>query len=212
MPSAKRSHSVLKTDPDWRALPADLPDPIRLLIERALVKDRRRRVADISTALFLLNEAAVVAPASSSHPGRSPPRDRLARRWHRHRLLAGAALATIGWQLLGRPAPPAVQRVSLFLPADRPVVFFYWPNQSLAISPDGTADRLHQCEPRCSAPSGALSFKSVHSPVSQSAICPGRFSRTSRSFLQTDNPSRFSRGTGNSRRSRSPAAIPPSRW
>ena len=50
-------------------------------------------------------------------------------------------------------------------------------------------------------PSGALSFESVHSPVSRSAICPGRFSLTSRSFRQTDNPSRFSRGTGNSRRS-----------
>jgi eukaryotic-like serine/threonine-protein kinase len=44
--------SVLKTGPDWRALPADLPGPIRLLIERSLVKDRRRRVGDISTALL----------------------------------------------------------------------------------------------------------------------------------------------------------------
>ena len=45
-------------------------------------------------------------------------------------------------------------------------------------------------------PSGALSFESVHSPASRSAICPGRFSLTSRSFRQTDNPSRFSRASG----------------
>ena len=53
-------------------------------------------------------------------------------------LLAGATLATIGWQTFGRPAAPAAQRVSLALPADRAVDFFWFPNQSLAISPDGT--------------------------------------------------------------------------
>jgi eukaryotic-like serine/threonine-protein kinase len=130
--------SVLKSDPDWRALPADLPGPIRLLIERSLVKDRRRRVGDISTALFLLIEAAVLAPAFSSTP--AAPRRAIG--WlvagAAVCLLAGATLATIGWQTFGRPAPPAVQRVSLALPADRAVDFFWFPNQSLAISPDGT--------------------------------------------------------------------------
>ena len=130
--------SLLKTDPDWRALPADLPGPIRLLIERSLVKDRRRRVGDISTALFLLNEAAVLAASPSSGP--AAPRRAIG--WGVAAaavcLVAGAALATIGWQTFGRPAPPAVQRVSLALPADRTVDFFWFPNQSIAISPDGT--------------------------------------------------------------------------
>jgi len=130
--------SVLKTDPDWRMLPADLPPAIRLLIERSLVKDRRRRVGDISTALFLLNEAAGLAPQSSSTP--AAPRRAIG--WLVAAaavcLLAGATLATIGWQTFGRPAPPAAQRVSLALPADRAVDFFWFPNQSLAISPDGT--------------------------------------------------------------------------
>ena len=130
--------SILKGDPDWRALPGDLPGPIRLLIERSLVKDRRGRVGDISTALFVLNEAAVLAP-----PPR-PPRPLPAARSDGASLappsvsLAGAALATIGWRTFGRPAPPAVQRVSLALPADRAVDFFWFPNQSIAISPDGT--------------------------------------------------------------------------
>ena len=130
--------SLLKSDPDWRALPADLPGPIRLLIERSLVKDRRRRVGDISTALFVLNEAAVLATPPSSGP--AAPRRAIA--WGVAAaavcLVAGATLATIGWQTFGRPAPPAVQRVSLALPADRAVDFFWFPNQSLAISPDGT--------------------------------------------------------------------------
>ena len=200
--------SLLKSDPDWRALPGDLPGPIRLLIERSLVKDRRQRVGDISTALFILNEAAVLAaPPSSSTP--APPRRAIG--WLVAAaavcLLAGATLATFGWQTFGRPAPPAVQRVSLALPADRAVDFFWFPNQSLAISPDGTRSPT-SVRTQVLRPSGALSFEFVHSPASRSAICPGRFSLTSRSFRQTDNPSRFSRGTGNSRRSRSPAAIP----
>ena len=199
--------SVLKTDPDWRALPADLPGPIRLLIERSLVKDRRRRVGDISTALFLLNEAAVLAPRP--HPARPLP----AARSDGSSLappcvsLAGATLATIGWQTFGRPAPPACS-------ASR------WPCRPIAPS-TSSGSRISRSRFRPMArrsptsartqvlrPSGALSFESVRSPASRSAICPGRFSRTSRSFRQTDNRSRFSRRAGNSRRSRSPAAIP----
>ncbi len=130
--------SVLKTEPDWRMLPANLPPAIRLLIERALVKDRRRRVGDISTALFVLNEAAALAPTSLSIP--AAPRRAIG--WlvagAAVCLLAGALLATIVWQTVDRPAPPAVERVSFALPADRTVDFFWFPNQSLAISPDGT--------------------------------------------------------------------------
>src|SRR5512145_2542702 len=42
--------SVLKSEPDWVELPADVPPHIRMLIERCLTKDRRQRMADISTA------------------------------------------------------------------------------------------------------------------------------------------------------------------
>ena len=58
--------AVLRSEPDWQALPSDLPSAVRLLIERSLVKDRRRRMGDISTALFLLNETVL--------PRRLPPR------------------------------------------------------------------------------------------------------------------------------------------
>src|SRR5262245_31246690 len=50
--------SVLKTDPDWALLPADLADPIRSLIRRCLAKDRRQRIADLSAASFILAEPA----------------------------------------------------------------------------------------------------------------------------------------------------------
>src|SRR5512134_289473 len=43
--------AVVRLEPDWQALPADVPQPVRTLVQSCLVKDRGRRVADISTAL-----------------------------------------------------------------------------------------------------------------------------------------------------------------
>ena len=37
------------------ALPPDVPPPIRTLLQRCLVKDRRQRIADIAAALFVLD-------------------------------------------------------------------------------------------------------------------------------------------------------------
>ena len=50
--------AVVRLEPDWEALPADVPLPVRTLLQGCLVKDRGRRVADISTALFVLDKAA----------------------------------------------------------------------------------------------------------------------------------------------------------
>jgi serine/threonine-protein kinase len=50
--------AVLRDDPDWSALPADLPLPVKTLLMRCLEKDRGVRVQDISTARFVLAELA----------------------------------------------------------------------------------------------------------------------------------------------------------
>ena len=47
--------AVLRGDPDWSALPADVPTAIRTLLRECLVKDRRHRIADLSTALFVID-------------------------------------------------------------------------------------------------------------------------------------------------------------
>jgi serine/threonine-protein kinase len=41
---------VLKTDPDWKALPAETPPAIRKLLRRCLVKDPKLRLRDIGDA------------------------------------------------------------------------------------------------------------------------------------------------------------------
>src|SRR5207245_7073503 len=35
--------NVLKSEPDWSALPPEVPPAIRLLVQRCLIKDRRQR-------------------------------------------------------------------------------------------------------------------------------------------------------------------------
>src|SRR6185436_18846496 len=40
--------AVVRLEPNWEALPSDVPQPVRTLLHRCLVKDRRHRVAAIS--------------------------------------------------------------------------------------------------------------------------------------------------------------------
>src|SRR5262245_1508445 len=50
--------AVIKSEPDWSALPATLPAPARRLLSRCLEKDRKRRFADIADARLELDEAS----------------------------------------------------------------------------------------------------------------------------------------------------------
>ena len=53
--------SVLKTEPDWSALPATTPVPVRRLLRRCLEKDPRRRLRDIGDALLEIEQATTGA-------------------------------------------------------------------------------------------------------------------------------------------------------
>src|SRR5262245_17081417 len=80
--------SVIKGEPDWTHLPATLPPACRTVIDRCLVKDRRKRIADISVAHFLLTEQTQVA---STTPGAAGDR-RLTRFWKLVAVVASAAV------------------------------------------------------------------------------------------------------------------------
>jgi len=49
--------AVLKSDPDWRALPSDTPPAIRRLLRRCLQRDRARRLRDMGDAIIEIDEA-----------------------------------------------------------------------------------------------------------------------------------------------------------
>ena len=113
---------VVKTTPNWTALPADVPPHVVTLIQRCLEKDRNARIGDIAVARFLLAGHATLAasPAAATH---------VAER-------GGATLASddavgagraawpaplIGWLLPRRPAgaPPVTHLQMSVLPADQ---------------------------------------------------------------------------------------------
>jgi hypothetical protein len=105
--------NVLKTEPDWSALPSEIPPAMRTLLQSCLTKDRQRRVADISTALFVLDKGASLAPPAGTVSAAPLPRRLL---WRRiTALTAGAVVvAVLGGALVWfatRPAPPSVVRM-----------------------------------------------------------------------------------------------------
>jgi serine/threonine protein kinase len=54
--------AVLRVEPDWAMLPGDLPSPVGALLKGCLAKDRARRIADMSAALFVLGDPGTSAP------------------------------------------------------------------------------------------------------------------------------------------------------
>jgi eukaryotic-like serine/threonine-protein kinase len=131
--------SVVKTEPDWPALPADTPGAIRRLLRRCLQKDGKERLHDISDARIEMQDAASEAATILV-----PVVTRRRREWLAWTLaafasgvavLAASALAVV---YLRRPAPEP-----------RPVTFLVAPPENMTfdvgpgvprptISPDGT--------------------------------------------------------------------------
>ena len=79
--------AVLRSDPDWAALPPYTPEPVRRLLKRCLEKDCKRRLTDIGVARLEIEDALVApeAPAAAAKP----------RRWARAWILGAVALALI---------------------------------------------------------------------------------------------------------------------
>ena len=68
--------AILKSEPDWTRIPSDVPQAIRTLIQRCLVKDRRLRVADISAAKFVLCELGNLGTRPATANVAAAPRSR----------------------------------------------------------------------------------------------------------------------------------------
>jgi serine/threonine-protein kinase len=132
--------SVLRGEPDWSALPAATPPTVRLLIERCLVKERARRISDISTAKFLLNEPAMASVASGVPAARAAEGPRSIRLTvAAAAVLAAIAITALVVTSLQSPAaslPAAtVRRLSVTLPPGQ--LLDEVDLAPLAISPDG---------------------------------------------------------------------------
>ena len=141
---------VMAREPDWSALSADVPSPIRALLRRCLEKDRRKRVADISTALFVLDEATGLAgPAEAGHYVRGDAAQAVVGAgfsrpdWRRAVLIGAAAVvataaivgAAVWWTT--RPAPPAVARTTIAT-SEAAALTVNGTDRDIAITPDGS--------------------------------------------------------------------------
>jgi serine/threonine-protein kinase len=131
--------SVLKTDPDWTALPSDAPPAIRTLLRRCLQKDPQNRLPHIGSARIEI-EDVLASPAGAETASTATPAPALS--WFAALPWTVAALALAGtaaafWlprRAADAPSTPVRLEASLGADASLPA------NQGTAaiLSPDGT--------------------------------------------------------------------------
>src|SRR5262245_34332807 len=133
--------AVLEREPNWQALPALTPAPVRDLLRRCLQKDKDRRLRDIGDARIEVEEASAPLPpgaasgltAAAPSLEASPYRARASRaRRVRAAWFAAVLAIALGALYFNRPEPPAPPEIRLEVntpsTADPP---------SFALSPDG---------------------------------------------------------------------------
>ncbi len=130
--------AVLRADPDWSRLRADVPIGIRTLLKRCLERDRKARIPEIATVRFLLEDAlaAPPAPAPTAPVAASRPLWKRAAAVAVPALLTGALGVGAAWYFKPSSAPPALTRFAVALPEGQ--AFTSTGRHMLAISPDGT--------------------------------------------------------------------------
>ena len=122
--------AILRDEPDWTALPADVPPAIHKLLRRCLRKDPRQRLADIADARFAIEDATTDEPIAAA------PRKSSARWFVIVALLLAALAAGVVLGSRRRLSVPATtSRVELNLPAA--VELFLGSPQNVAVSDDG---------------------------------------------------------------------------
>jgi len=125
--------AVLKSDPDWKGLPAGTPPSVAGLLRRCLERDVKQRLQAIGEARIALASGASVDLASDAKPRPSSRSAFIP--WTAALLMALAA----GWALLSKaaihPAVHPVMRFDLAFPSDiEPLPML---ENGFALSPDG---------------------------------------------------------------------------
>ncbi len=129
--------AVVAHEPDWTALPQDVPHTVRSVLRRCLRKDPGERLRDAADARI---EIAERLDGSTNVP--SEQRSTRSRSFERVGIAVGAAAiaAAIAWSAMrmmptGRSPAPVVTRLELNLPAD--VDLYTGTAPAVALSPDG---------------------------------------------------------------------------
>jgi Tol biopolymer transport system component len=129
--------AILKSEPDWNAIPGDTPPHIRRLLRRCLQKDPQKRLPHIGLARIEIDEGPADGPPARD----AAPSITAKPRWMRAvtvgavAVVAGALGVSAGWYL-ARHAPPEITRFPIALGAEQ--TFTGTGRGPIAISPDGT--------------------------------------------------------------------------
>src|SRR6516162_8897150 len=107
--------SVLKAEPDWTPLTANVPPPLCTFLARCFRKNPAERMAGLSAFLFLASEPTVLRPTAALAPVQAVGRRRITAGFSLAVIALGVIAGAIGWTL--RPMPAArVVRLQLTLP------------------------------------------------------------------------------------------------
>ncbi len=121
--------AVARMEPDWSALPKDMPAPVVALLKACLIKDPRQRVGEMGSALFVLNHLDALVPSSVAPAVMS--RRRIAWAAAAAFVIGGVAAGTSVWLAKSAPASP-VTRAAITLSPDLRLT-----GRGVALSPDG---------------------------------------------------------------------------
>ena len=139
--------SILKEEPDLDTLPAATPPAIRLLLNRCLAKDPRKRLRDMGEARLIIAAVREGDPTASTVLGErktEPVGQRLAKREIAAWALAAVAIVAVGataWisATRGTTATRAPEiRAAINAPADHDFLVNGVHSGALSLSPDGT--------------------------------------------------------------------------
>jgi serine/threonine protein kinase/Tol biopolymer transport system component len=131
--------NVLKSAPDWAALPATVSAPVRTLLTQCLEKDRTRRMAAMAVARFLLSDSAFVLSTSSAARRDPAPVWRRALPWGLIATLAvGSIVVLVLWPPWRSPRPVERPLVRLDVDLGSDVSLGSPQGTDVIISPDGS--------------------------------------------------------------------------
>jgi serine/threonine-protein kinase len=127
--------AVLKTQPDWDALPSGTPASIRKLLHRCLDKDPRQRLRDIGEARIVIDrvlrgEAVEETRTAVDERGRSPLQRFM---WPAVAVIVAALAGALAWIVKPDTADPPLRKFSLAVTSEEGRSPVY-----PVISPDGS--------------------------------------------------------------------------
>jgi serine/threonine protein kinase/WD40 repeat protein len=134
--------AVIRAEPDWSALPGNVPSSIVRLLRRCLTKDPNQRLRDIGEARIALDVAISGTPEDTVAPAATTvqPLWRRALPWAIAAIAIALAIAfsSLYWRASQLDESHRVLQLSLALPEPLAGVFDPNPGSPFALSPDGS--------------------------------------------------------------------------